>query len=463
MRPILFDATETAFTSHGLGTIADAVSCQVSEKLNGSYELTLEIPPTSKRFALLQPRRLILAKPNPFDQAQPFRIYRGSKTSKGTVKFSARHLSYDLDGIPVGPFTAASASEACWYITHYNLVSSPFDVATDMTVSGSMEVKAPTVGRALLGDQSESLLKKFGGQLRFDRYNVQLLQRRGADRGARILYGKNLIDLSQEENIGQVYTGILPYWQTDDALVTGAIQYAPGTFPFQRIQPVSFNDHFEEQPTAAQLEAAAQQYIQVNEVGKPQVSIRASFIPPGSSGVKHLEEIALGDTVTVRFAPLGIDVQSTVTGCEWDVLRERYTSVKIGDPPPTAAQAIMDAGRLRKGTLKENVIGARSIGGGKIKQGGVGTTELGDEAVTTPKVLGHAVTWDKMEAAVYQFYTDQLRANEIYGGVITSAGNVACNTLTVGGRQFVERTVYTYSPATGQHSAIRVLGENISG
>ena len=456
MKPILFDSNETAFTSHGIGTIADASSCVVDEQLNGKYELTIEVPVTSRHFAEIQPRRILLAKANPFDAPQPFRIYRSSKRSGKTQTFYAQHLSYDMDGIPVAPFTANAVTEACWYITNFHLINSPFQVSTDMTTTGTMEVKVPTVARALLGDQTESLLKKYGGQLRFDRYAVQLLQRRGADRGARILYGKNLIDLSQEEIISKVYTGVLPYWQNDDALVVGTIRNAPGSFPFARILPVSFNSDFTDQPTVDQLNAAADEYIQREEIGKPQVSIKASFVPPGSSGVTSLEEIYLGDSVTVRFAALGIDVKSTVTGCSYDVLRERYTSVEIGDPAPTVAKAITDAGRLNRGTLKESVIGARSVGGGKLKKGAVGETELGDGAVDTPKIRGHAVTYDLLSLAVQQLFVDVLEANQIYAGVISADKSVNCSTLIVSGTQYV-RTTISYKNWAGGDSSMSVL------
>lgn len=44
MIPILYNANETAFTSLGIGALADATSCVIEEELNGSYEMSLTYP-----------------------------------------------------------------------------------------------------------------------------------------------------------------------------------------------------------------------------------------------------------------------------------------------------------------------------------------------------------------------------------------------------------------------------------
>ena len=41
MIPILYAASETDFTTNGIGLLTDAVSCTVTEERNGAYELTL--------------------------------------------------------------------------------------------------------------------------------------------------------------------------------------------------------------------------------------------------------------------------------------------------------------------------------------------------------------------------------------------------------------------------------------
>ena len=44
MIPILYAASETDFTTNGIGLLTDAVSCTVTEEKNGAYEATLVYP-----------------------------------------------------------------------------------------------------------------------------------------------------------------------------------------------------------------------------------------------------------------------------------------------------------------------------------------------------------------------------------------------------------------------------------
>ena len=38
MIPVLYKADATNFTTYGIGTLADTISCEVSEERNGAYE-----------------------------------------------------------------------------------------------------------------------------------------------------------------------------------------------------------------------------------------------------------------------------------------------------------------------------------------------------------------------------------------------------------------------------------------
>lgn len=460
MIPILFSPTESAFTTHGIGPAADAVSCTVHEELNGAYELTLELPAGSRHFEEIEPRTLVLAKPNPYDRAQPFRIYREGKKISRLVTEYAQHISYDLDGIPVGAFTATSAADAVAKIKSRSIAANGYSFGTNIVQSGEMKVEVPTACRSLLGDDKNSLLAVYGGELYFDRYSVQLMQARGTDRGVVIAYGKNLTDLTQEKNISEMYTGVLPYWTGGDGdMIRGAVQYAPGNWNYTRIKAVDLSSEFDGKPSEAQLNTAGQRFIAREKIGEPKVSLKVSFVPPGSLGLHALEDLRLGDTVTVRYEKLGIDVKAAVTAYTWDVLRERYVSVEIGDRE-SAAKALTDAGRLIHGDLSADRLAKNSIGGGgggklkpnsvddnnlkdysvtvnKIVDGSVVSVKIKDGAVTGNKVLDQAIDYAKLAGDVQVLFTDILAANRIFAGVISADKSVSCSTIVVNGTQFL--------------------------
>lgn len=478
MRPIFFSPETTDFGSRGIGPASDCSRCEVREELNGSYELTMDLPASSRHFSEIGDRTLILAQPNPYDAPQPFRIYDILKPSKLTIQLKARHISYDLDGYPVAPFEARSAAGAAAAIGRNQIIANDFTFSSELSMAKEMKVTVPTAARALLGEQDQSLLRIYQGELYYNLFQVTLKERRGADRGFVLAYGKNLIDLSQERNISELYNGVLPYWQEDETVVRGSVQMAPGTWNYSRVKPVDLTREFDDKPTAQQLNAAGQAYIEREKIGVPEVNIKAKFVPSGSLGLTRIDDLQLGDDVTVRFEKLGIDEKSRMVAYSYDVLNERYDSVEIGTVRQTAASAITDARRLKSGKIPSERFGGRSIGGGALKKNTVSENELSDnsvtinkivdgavvsakidkDAVTGDKILNMAIAYAKLSGDLQVFYNDTIAANAIFASVIYAAGSVSCSTLIVGSEQFIPADL-AYTNALGVAARRRILAK----
>lgn len=372
--PIFYDENETDFTTRGIGPCSEATRCEVREELNGKYDLTLEMPATARHFTEVGTRTIILAKPNPYDNPQPFRICRPVMNSKMNVTYDANHISYDLEGYPVIPFTAANAPQAVVAMNDNQVVASqPFTFATDMKTEnvGTMKVEEPKDSRSLLGIGENTLIGTYGGTLQYDKFNVFLMTDRGENRGYVIAYGKNVIDLEQEQNIADVYNAVFPFAKWKDGVYTGNVEMAPSTVPwaYYRVKAVDLSSKFQNSavaPTAQALSNYALEWMYINKPWEPRVSLKITTVPPGSEGLQSLQDLRLGDTVKVRFLQLGIDVPTTVVAYTYDVLRGRYISIELGDKPRSAAEAIADASRLAKGTIAPERIGGGSIGAGKL-------------------------------------------------------------------------------------------------
>ena len=72
---LLYSADETQFDTNGIGSLADAVSCVVTEERNSTYELEMVYPITGAHYGNLALERILLARHNdvPTD-LQPFTI-----------------------------------------------------------------------------------------------------------------------------------------------------------------------------------------------------------------------------------------------------------------------------------------------------------------------------------------------------------------------------------------------------
>lgn len=376
MKPILFPATSTSWTSNGLGALSDAISCVVYEERNGEYELTMTYPVGGIHFDEIHDRAIIYAIPSPYREPQPFRIYCIDSPLNGIVTIHAHHISYDLSGIPVEPFEAGTCAMALLGLTAHSIVTNPFSVNTDKSVTAPYKLKVPTSFRACLGGQEGSILDVYGkGEYEFDKYDVNLWVNRGSDNGVKIAYGKNITDFNMEKNLESVTTGVYPFWSDleNDELVEipGRIIkiYDPTNptyllesggaylteaedkylrvqtpFNFNNILPLDLSSEFEEKPTPDELRARAEKYIKDNSLGAPRISIDVSFIDLGQTeeykDLAGLEACDLCDTVTVEFPMYGISVKAEIVRIETDVLLERYNSVEIGDARTSIADTI---------------------------------------------------------------------------------------------------------------------------
>lgn len=370
MKPILYDADRTSFPAgvdNGLGVLADAMSCKVTQELNGQYELELHYPVEGIHYEEIALRAILRATVGPDGKLQPFRVYRIVPSMNGTAAIYARHIAYDLGGYVVSPFTAADAPSAVAGIRSHALPAGmPFTLGTDKTTVATLSVMVPTSAWGLLGGQRGSLLDVYGGEYEFDEWMVRLLTRRGADRGVSVRYGKNLTDLTQDANCANCYTGVVPYWRGNDVTVTAAPVYAEGDYGYVRLMPLDLSSSFEQRPTQAQLQAAATSYIKQNRLGVPAVSwdVKLTLLAQSSGyeDVAFLEQIYLGDTVGVYFHRLGVDAKARVNRIVWDCLLERYDSVALGSVKANIASTI--AGQQREIDAKPSVSLVEQISSG---------------------------------------------------------------------------------------------------
>ena len=348
--PILYNATETDFDHNGIGILSACVSCEVTEEANGIFELAMTYPMDGVHFSEIGDRAIIKAKADQFRQPQLFRVYAISKPMNGIVTVLAEHISYDLSGIPVKPFSASTATSALMGLKNNAVVDCPFNFLTDKATSANFKVSTPASIRSRLGGVAGSILDVYGGEYEFDNFTVKLHNNRGQNRGVSIRYGKNMTDIQQDQNCSNVATGVYPYWAgvVDDVELLvelpEKIINAPGTYNFVKIRTLDLSSEFETQPTVEQLRSKTQSYINANNIGVPTVSWSVSFEQLSKSEeYKHLallERVSLFDTVNVEFPALGVSATAKAVKIVYDVIADRVKSVTLGSVRASIADTI---------------------------------------------------------------------------------------------------------------------------
>lgn len=374
--PILFEANETEFKTHGIGVLSDAVQCDVTEEINGIFELNMVYPSSGKYLKELKNNRLIYADASRELGNQPFRICRVTKLLNGLVNVYAQHISYDLSGIQLPPFETLGTTDGLQKIKTYSTTKNDYSFSTTVIsdANNAFSIKTPkSVRNYLLGDK-DSFLQAYGGEFTFDRFNVQHSTLRGSDKGFRVKYGVNLVDLNQEESIEKTYTGIFPYYkdeymfmdltesydlmyphEVDTSKLSGKIMYAEGTFSHTKIESVDLSSYFEDAPFGTdELREVAQKYIINSGIGIPKVSLDVRFEilrnSPEYSNVIFLEDVALGDTIHVDFVKLGVSATARINSMIYDALRHKIKSVSIGSPKSNITDTLSSV----TGTVKES-------------------------------------------------------------------------------------------------------------
>jgi phage minor structural protein len=489
--PILYSATETNFNHNGFGILSACVSCEVTEEANGIFELAMQYPVDGVHFAEIGDRAIIKAKADQFRDHQLFRVYAISKTMDGIVTVLAEHISYDLSGIPVKPFSAEGAPSALSGLKNNSVVDCHFDFWTDKSTGGNFKVSVPSSIRSRLGGVAGSILDVYGGEYEFDNFTVKLHNNRGQNRGVSIRYGKNLTDIQQDQNCSNVATGVYPYWagtvEEKDVLVElpEKIVNAPGTYNFVKIRTLDLSSEFETQPTIEQLRAKTEAYIKNNNIGVPVVSWSVSFEQLSKSEeYKHLallERVSLFDTVNVEFPALNVSATAKVVKLVYDGISERVKSVTLGSVRANIADTIANQSseieknkaetRTQMQKVQEAATAWLTNGKGyayfrKDEFGNIVDILFMDtqNAETAENVLrigqsGIGFSKTGVEGPYYSAWTidGKFNANYIYGGVISSqdgtvaidlnSGKLTVNTESLGG--FVGRVELAKNGFTG--------------
>ena len=326
-----------ADTSNGLGQI-ECINPTVTENLNGSFELEFDCAVSEKYYSLLKVGGIVKCKANQqLNSMQMFRIYFVGKAINGVSNVRCQHISYDLTGTVVKPFTATGAASSVAGMLTNVIGTTPFTMTTDIAnTTSNFTLDIPRSFRECLGGYEGSLLDVFRGEYEWDNLTVRMLAHRGADNGVRISYGKNLTDFNQEENNENVYNAVLGYANVDDVVTVGNV-YTKVSSNNPKTKIVDFSGDYEsgDTPTIAELTTKAQTYATNNDIEVPNVNIKVSFVPLWQTeeykNILPLERVSLGDTVHVYFEKLGVEATARVIKTVWNVNLGRYEEIELGD------------------------------------------------------------------------------------------------------------------------------------
>lgn len=347
MIPILYEANETDFTSNGLGRLRDTIRAEVCEERNSVYELELEYPINGAHYSEIIPGRIIAVEHDETGDVEPFDIYYYSRPINGIVTFKACHISYRLKGsvISGNNITSLVAALAMFRTASPDM---GFDYGSDFDSEGYMSAAdgTPRSVREMLGGVEGSILDIYGGEYEFSKFHVQLWKNRGKLKDFTIRYGINLTEYTEDVDYSETYTAVVPYWSKDDVIVKGDMitSLSVSYNGRETCVPLNLTDKFETQPTKAEIESYAQNYLLSKQPSFPSRNIKVDFIRLQDSDEYHqfsnLQKCSLCDSVKVVFSMYGMEGNFKIVKVVWDVLLERYIEMELGNLSLSLSEAL---------------------------------------------------------------------------------------------------------------------------
>ena len=348
--PILYKANETNFEHLGVSVLSDASKCHVSREKNGIYILEFDYPVNGKDVEKIKEGMYIKSDAGYRTKNQRFVVSKITKT-QNEFKIYCQHISQVKTTMnAIRPDITLTSVSAMGALTAWrdNLLDSreEFFVQSDIGTLNSTTWKVENIenARDALGGKAGSILDVWGGEYEFDNLNITLHKSMGIDNPTIIAYGKNLLDLEQEQSILETYTSVFPFKKyTDDnnreQLITLPEILLDSThlnkFTHRRILKVDFSSD-ENLKTVEQLRSKAKSYIKNNNVGVPKTNLKINYQDlskvEGVFDNPALEQIDLCDRLKVYYSELGIlNENAKVVKVIWDVILEENHEIEVGD------------------------------------------------------------------------------------------------------------------------------------
>ncbi|MCI7304362.1 MAG: phage tail spike protein [Clostridiales Family XIII bacterium] len=357
----IYSAENTDYEKNG-DIVLTPAACKISAKINDAWSLELEHPVLTetaggreiKRWRYIEEGAVIKA---PFYNKE--QLYRIKKKTVTDTKVTATAEPIFMDAkddcflIDIRP-TNKTGQEALDLMTAPN---SKYKGVSDISGLSTAYYQTMNLIEAINGDNENSFVNRWGGEIFFDNYTVHVDLQIGSDKGVQVLYGKNIkVDgFSEEVDTCDVVTRIVPKAYNGHMLDGNAPWVdSPliGKYPVICTKVVQYDD-IKLQDDASEddaengilvcdsLAVLRQELVKkcnaefAAGIDKPKVTIAADMellentVEYGEYRV--LETVGLGDTVHCKHRKLGIQTDARVIEMVYDCMKQRTESVVLGD------------------------------------------------------------------------------------------------------------------------------------
>lgn len=341
----VYKSTNTNFDFNGDMVLKPSL-CDLEVELNGMIEVTLEHPYDKfGRWKYIEEDNIIRVPYPGKKEGQLFYIYDKDKGMTG-VKCKARHIFFDLASevlVDCRP-TNCNGKEALRKM----LAGTGFTGHSDIvSINTAHYIRKHIANEALISDDENSFINKWGGELDVDNFNVYMNNRTGGEYGVTFKYGRDLINLNENSNIDSIITRIIPVGfngitipetYVESALIDKYRKVKTDVVKFDYIKVKESPEDEEgydtlEEAQEALREAAKELFNDGLDKLLYQLDLEVTKLENTLKyeDYKDILTTGLGDTVGVEHIDIGIDIKTRVIKFTYDCIKEKYKSITIGN------------------------------------------------------------------------------------------------------------------------------------
>lgn len=346
--------------------------------MNGICEIEINHPYDKEgRWKIINGNGVIKA-PTPYSKGQLFVIYSIDKNMLTTgLKIKARHIFFDLYYSTTEDIRAVNCN--CQRALNILFNGTKFTGHSNIKkINTCYFVKQNRIEAINGSNKDNTIINRWGGEIFLDNFNVYINERIGEDKGLEILYGTNMLDLGLKENRKDIVTRIkpvafngrrLPELFIDSPLIN---KYRIIYEKYIEFSNLKFkgdlqNESEDTEDGSIIFETKEELYNALREeckklfengIDKPKITGNVKVAALSNTEkykfVKDLVNINLGDTLTAKHLDLDIDIKVRCVGYKWDILKEKYIDVTIGDVVKNYFQNQSDTTQKVNSILNEN-------------------------------------------------------------------------------------------------------------
>ena len=319
------------------------ISSKIERTINSSYFLEFDMPLSSDLSNIIKENMEIEAS-IPNNQTDIFRV-RLIRKDLDTIYFYCTQVFFSLEDnfIEDTNIVSKDGLGAILQIGNNTQYPHKFNFYSDIGTTNNARMVRKNVVSAILGDEDNTFISRWGGELDIHKYNVKMLTKLGTDRGVTIEYKKNLTGFEGTIDYSTYYTRCMPqgydglfldekYVDSENININHPIIKVI-EFPDIKVKQNEDSDGYstEEEAKQALRKAVKELYKQGADI--PVANYEVNFIELSSTeeykNYSILESIWLGDTVTVKHD--NFNIKSRCVHYSFDPIVKRYNSISLGE------------------------------------------------------------------------------------------------------------------------------------